>query len=410
MRAFFVFLLVPSLIRAFEVQDIIRTESGLFTALQRVDDPVIGIVGKIDLTRELNISAGRSIKIVGLGDATLDAGRRGRHVNVFENGVFSAQNIRFKNGLSEMGGAIIVQSGGVIESLENCTFQSNSAQDNGGAIFTSESSVIESIVQCTFEGNVAENDGGAVCHEGKIAALSSVHSKEMKPKMMQVQYLLMKTAAHQQFLDAYLKKILLMIWEEPCCLLGVLLLLQTARLKATWLDFTDKMFILSHLRLSLFVTHSFSPPRIMVNCAHSGLFSDAMRLRSTEKYAQQREGCKNEGNMQSSYGVQCGIGCYKDRTALHQMVALARCRKIRRARGNDRGRSVRAVSEDIKSQSRAAIEESCVKCGARTYSTAGAPKCLIACDRGEEQIEKFECKSAPPDLLKPRHRITMRAV
>ena len=87
---------------------------------------------------------------------TIDAGEKTRIFNVSTFGV-TIRNVYIKNGFKQFGGAVLVSENGEL-TLENATFDSNTAELGGGAIDTMGKTKING---CTFKKNLSKY-GGAV--------------------------------------------------------------------------------------------------------------------------------------------------------------------------------------------------------------------------------------------------------
>lgn len=70
------------------------------------------------------------------------------------------KDCKFTNNSGKNGGAVAS-----VNTLDNCSFEKNSATNLGGAVYY----VCKSITNCTFESNSSDNEGGAVWHQSDIS-------------------------------------------------------------------------------------------------------------------------------------------------------------------------------------------------------------------------------------------------
>ena len=116
-----------------------------------------------------NFNIAKSLKIIGDGNATIDANKLGNIFNVKVDNV-SINGINFINGEAEYGGAIYWKNvaNGVVT---NCTFTNNTAV-YGGAIYWN-ASANGSVSNCTFSGNNATGFGGAISGTGAYVTVTN---------------------------------------------------------------------------------------------------------------------------------------------------------------------------------------------------------------------------------------------
>lgn len=114
---------------------------------------------------ESGIAVGKSITIDGNG-YTLDASSKVAIFNIAPNTHVILQNITFKNGHSDYGGAVRLNENSSVE-IKNCNFINNTATNYGGAVFIAETGTetSSSIVNSMFDNNVAKT-GGAIYVNG----------------------------------------------------------------------------------------------------------------------------------------------------------------------------------------------------------------------------------------------------
>lgn len=77
----------------------------------------------------------------------------------------SLDKLRLRNGLApkgQSGGAILVNSGAILDTINDCTFKSNASPLDGGAIALLLGAKLNSVSDSTFTGNLSLGDGGAL--------------------------------------------------------------------------------------------------------------------------------------------------------------------------------------------------------------------------------------------------------
>ena len=113
-----------------------------------------------------HIEINKYISIIGINDATLDAQGHSRIFYV-TSGKINIQNIVFKNGNADYGGAIYFENH-ISNSNINATFINNKAKSGGGAIY-----IDKGADNCDFTGNFTDNfastTGGAINIAGGIS-------------------------------------------------------------------------------------------------------------------------------------------------------------------------------------------------------------------------------------------------
>ena len=154
------------------IEPISATDEGTFTALQNKINNASE--GTITLENDYAYDSGfnidginidKSITIKGNGH-TIDASSQSRIFKLSANNIV-LENIIFKNGNSESGGAIYAT--GDYCTIQSCTFKNCSAY-NGGAIYGKEANNLN-ISSSLFEGNNAKSYGGAIhilCNNANI--------------------------------------------------------------------------------------------------------------------------------------------------------------------------------------------------------------------------------------------------
>ena len=119
----------------------------------------------------LVISKDLSFNVINNGHATIDA-KHAATIFIINPGIrVQIQNITFKNGQTNYGGAI-VNNGGYLY-LTECIFLNNLA-NGGGAIFNNGGLV--SVLSSTFTGNRATDNGGAIENYGNLYIYGSTFS------------------------------------------------------------------------------------------------------------------------------------------------------------------------------------------------------------------------------------------
>ncbi|MBI5458969.1 carboxypeptidase regulatory-like domain-containing protein [Methanobacterium sp.] len=154
---------------------------------------------------EYSMSIDTSVNLHGENQDTtiIDADDNARILTIWNGATVNIEQLTFRDGSSEYGGALRVESGTV--TLTDCTFDSNTVLDHGGAIYVDlgATAIIAGstftdnpsgyaggaisnrgtldIADCTFTGNSAGNFGGAIYNGGTLTVTDSTFTSNTGP-------------------------------------------------------------------------------------------------------------------------------------------------------------------------------------------------------------------------------------
>ena len=116
---------------------------------------------------EYSMSIGKSINLHGEDQATtiIDAEGNARILTIWNNTNVNIEQLTFRDGASENGGAVRVESGTV--TINGCTFDSNTVTYDGGAICVDPGATV-TISGSSFTDNTAIFYGGAIVNYGTL--------------------------------------------------------------------------------------------------------------------------------------------------------------------------------------------------------------------------------------------------
>jgi predicted outer membrane repeat protein len=114
-----------------------------------------------DYNSQIQLKPGQKVTIFGNG-AVLDAQQKGRFFELKGPGTLTLQNLTLTNGLSDEGGAILMEGGTVV--MDDVKAINNRARECGGCLYNLVGAT--HVRRTTFEGNSAF-DGGAISNQLK---------------------------------------------------------------------------------------------------------------------------------------------------------------------------------------------------------------------------------------------------
>lgn len=154
---------------------------------------------------EYSMSIDTSVTLHGENQDTtiIDADDNARILTIWNDATVSIEQLTFRDGSSEMGGALRVESG--TTTITDCTFDSNTVPDYGGAIYVDPVANLTisgttftdnpsgyaggaisnigtlNIADCTFTGNSAGNFGGAIYNSRILTVTDSTFTSNSGP-------------------------------------------------------------------------------------------------------------------------------------------------------------------------------------------------------------------------------------
>jgi predicted outer membrane repeat protein len=119
---------------------------------------------------EYSMSIDTSVNLRGENQDTtiIDANDNARILTVWNGAIVNIEKLTFRDGASEYGGALRVESG--TTTITDCTFDSNTVPDYGGAIYVDYGATV-TISGSTFTDNTAY-DGGAIYNDGGMLTIN----------------------------------------------------------------------------------------------------------------------------------------------------------------------------------------------------------------------------------------------
>ncbi|MDY9924364.1 carboxypeptidase regulatory-like domain-containing protein [Methanobacterium sp.] len=119
---------------------------------------------------EYSMSIDTSVNLHGENQDTtiIDADDNARILTIWNGATVNIEQLTFRDGASEYGGALRVESG--TTTITDCTFDSNTVNDYGGAIYM-DPGATATISGSTFTDNTAV-DGGAIYNDGGVLAFN----------------------------------------------------------------------------------------------------------------------------------------------------------------------------------------------------------------------------------------------
>ena len=121
---------------------------------------------------EYSMSIDTSVNLHGENQYTtiIDADDNARILTIWNGATVNIEQLTFRDGSSEYGGALRVESG--TTTITDCTFDSNTVPDYGGAIYVDPGATV-TITSTTFTDNPSEYAGGAISNEGSLIIADS---------------------------------------------------------------------------------------------------------------------------------------------------------------------------------------------------------------------------------------------
>ena len=121
---------------------------------------------------EYSMSIDTSVNLHGENHDTtiIDADDNARILTIWNGATVNIEQITFRDGASEYGGALRVESG--TTTITDCTFDSNTVPDYGGAIYINPGATV-TITGTTFTDNPSGYSGGAINNEGTLYVAES---------------------------------------------------------------------------------------------------------------------------------------------------------------------------------------------------------------------------------------------